>query len=348
MKINKTTMLCLLLASLPLLPACAKNDILNTSTTNSDSNSLSPLTHLYQYHLFDSHSQKPVSLIQMVKQLSNSQVIFVGELHTHQASHLLQIQLLEALYQQNPQIILSMEQFSRPSQAVLDSYLEGRYGENTLIEEGDAWENYKGSYRAILEFARQHQIPVIAANAPNMFVRCVGRQGPEVLKKVPKNQQSWSAQQLDLDNPHYKKKFMSHMKHAGRSHGLDEVEQAKRQNNTYAAQLLRDTTMAESIAKARKTFPDHQVIHLNGAFHSDSHLGTVAVLKDILPGDKHAVLSPVSVEDNQHPSATSKDLQQGDYLYLIQQLPSRYKDMEKMNTSIIKLIEKRKKEKCTL
>jgi len=341
-KINKKTILCALMLITPLLPACAKNDTIRAQTQ------LSPLNNLYQFHLLDSQSQSPIELSQLVKSLQNSDVIFIGELHTHQASHFLQLQLLEALYRQNPQIILSMEQFSRQHQSVLDDYLEGKYGENTLIEDAKAWENYKGSYRAILEFARQHKIPVIAANAPNMLVRCVGRKGPEVLKNLSSEKAAWVAKKLDLDNPAYKKKFMTHMKHAGRSHGLEPEEQAKRQNNIYAAQLLRDTTMAESIANAKRAYPEHQIIHLNGSFHSDSHLGTVAILKDILPEINNTVISPVSVKDNRQPSASAKNFKQGDFIYLVQQLPARYLDKDKMNQSIIKLIEKRKKEQCTL
>jgi len=342
LKINRKTLLLSLLLSFPLLPACAQIDTIKTTQ------SLSALSNLYQYHLLDSQSQSPLSLDNLARHLSKSDVIFIGELHTHQASHLLQMQLLERLYQQNPQIILSMEQFSRQHQSTLDDYLEGKYGEKTLIEDADAWENYRGSYRPLVEFARQNKIPIIAANAPNMFVRCVGRRGPEVLEKIPENQRGWVAEKLDLENPTYKKKFMSHMRHAGKSHGLEPEEQERRINNTYAAQLLRDTTMAESIAKAKKAYPEHQIIHLNGAFHSDSHLGTVAILKDLIPNIENVVISPVSVENNRQPTVTEKEYQQGDYLYLIQELPERYMDRDKMNESIIKLIEKRKKEKCTL
>jgi len=106
--------------------------------------------------------------------------------------------------------------------------------------------------------------------------------------------------------------------------------------------------MAESIANIKKAFPTYQVIHLNGAFHSDNHLGTVAILNNTLPGLKNTVISPARVENNNIPAATEKNFAQGDYIYLIQPLPARYLDQDKMNQSIIELIKKRKKEECTL
>lgn len=342
---HKKSFLVAALVSLPLLASCTPKELVRDLTPTFQFPSLN---NLYDYVLLESKTNSQIDVPDLAQQLAKTDVIFVGELHTHQASHLLQLQLLEALYKQNPKLIITLEQFSRQHQNVLDDYLQGRIGEQSLIKEADAWKNYKGSYRPILEFAREHQIPVLAANAPSMFVRCVGRQGPEVLEKLNSEQSGWVAQALDLDNPKYKKKFMSLMQHSGRSHGLEKEEQEKRQHKTYAAQLLRDSTMAETIANAKKIYPDYQVVHLNGAFHSDNHLGAVGILNDLMANLTIKVLSPVSVADSNNPKASKKELQQGDYVYLIKHLPSRYIDPEKMNESIRELIKKRKKERCEL
>src|SRR5690554_7260780 len=53
----------------------------------------------------------------------------------------------------------------------------GTTGETEMLEDANVWVNYKASYRPLVEFARQHQLPVIAANAPAVTVRCVGREG---------------------------------------------------------------------------------------------------------------------------------------------------------------------------
>lgn len=333
---------CLFIFSINLmLSACT-----TTAIDTSENNKFKPLTSLYSYQIMNSSTQTAISLNETALSLKEKDVIFIGEFHSHQGAHLLQLQLLEALYEQNPNLILSMEQFTRDAQPVLDNYLSGEYGEATLIDEGNAWDHYKGSYRAVVEFARVHDIPVIAANSPAMHVRCVGQKGVEVLASLPKDQMLWSARSLDLDNEAYKNKFLSFIKQSGRSHGQNPEEQKRRQMNTYAAQLLRDTTMAESILLAMEKHPKSQVVHLNGSFHSDNHLGTVTVLENMNSKLKTTVFSPVTIKDNNKPSATEKEYAQGDFIYFLQAMPERYLNKSKRNASIRKLIGKRMQEKC--
>jgi len=341
----KKLSLTVIATSVILFTGCA-----NTMVDHSSEASIIPasLDTLYQYQVVNSKSKQLLSAKALASELKNTDVIFMGEFHSHQGSHKLQLDLLQALHQQNPSIILSMEQFTRDAQPIVDGYLAGKYGENTLIEDGDAWEHYKGSYRAIVEFARSKNIPVIAANAPAMFVRCVGRKGVAVLETIPDEQKPWSARKLDLANEHYKAKFMSFIKEAGTKHGQTKEVASKRMMNTYAAQLLRDTTMAESIDKAIKDKPGNQIIHLNGAFHSDGHLGTVAVFETMNPELTTSVLSPVMVEDANNPVATEKQYEQGEYVSLLRAMPERYIDKEKENAATYKLIKERMGKKCEL
>ncbi len=328
-----------------LFSGCANTIIDHTSEV---SKTLSSLDTLYQYQIINSKSKQPLSVTALAVELKNSDVIFMGEFHSHQGAHKLQLDLLSALYQQNPSIILSMEQFSRDAQPIVDGYLAGEYGENTLIEDGDAWDHYKGSYRAIVEFARDKKIPIVASNAPTMFVRCVGKKGVEILETIPDEKKPWSARKLDLANEHYKAKFMSFIKESGTSHGQTKEVASERMMNTYAAQLLRDTTMAESIDKAINENPGYQVIHLNGAFHSDDHLGTVAVFETMNPELSTSVMSPVMVEDANDPVASDRQYEQGNYVYLLRAMPERYIDKEKEKAATYKLIKERMGKKCEL
>lgn len=326
--------------------ACAST---KEPTSHKDSMAnIAPLTSMYNFQLMNSETQSPVSMAKLAKELVNTDVVFIGEFHSHQGSHLLQLQLLEALYKQNPNVILSMEQFTRDSQEVLNKYLANEYGESTLIEDGNAWPHYKGSYRSIVEFARENNIPVVAANSPAMHVRCVGKKGADVISTFPAEQQSWSAKELDLENENYKDKFLSFIRKSGRNHGQTPEQQEERAMKTYAAQLLRDTTMAESIINALVANPGYKVVHLNGSFHSDSHLGTTAVLESMKPNLKTTVLSPVMVENNRNPAAKTKQYSQGDYIYLLRKMPDRFIDKDKQKASIRKLIKKRMTETCDL
>ena len=132
----------------------------------------------------------------------DADIVLVGELHTHPAVHLLQARMLAGLAADGRPLVLSMEQFSRADQPVLDAYLAGRIGEAALIRDGNAWPNYQSDYRPLVEFAKAHHLPVIAANAPKPLVSCVGQEGPAWLDQLPASRRSQLARTLTLgDDP---------------------------------------------------------------------------------------------------------------------------------------------------
>ncbi|BBC39616.1 hypothetical protein PDPE_1-00456 [Photobacterium damselae subsp. piscicida] len=147
----------------------------------------SKLNTFYDYRITDSN-HNTMTVEQLAKQLENADVVLVGEWHGHPAAHLLQAQLLAALYQQNADLTLSMEQFTRDKQGVLNDYLAGKIGESTLTKAANAWPNYTSDYRPLVEFAKQNQLDVLAANAPKSIVRCIGQQGGDYLNKLPENE----------------------------------------------------------------------------------------------------------------------------------------------------------------
>uniref|UniRef100_Q31JR5 Haem-binding uptake Tiki superfamily ChaN domain-containing protein n=1 Tax=Hydrogenovibrio crunogenus (strain DSM 25203 / XCL-2) TaxID=317025 RepID=Q31JR5_HYDCU len=285
---------------------------------------LPALKTLYEYRLIEAQSKKAITLNQLTKQLKDKDVIFIGEFHGNQASHLLEAQLQAALYQQRPNQILSMEQFNRDQQAILNRYLEGSIGEKTLIKDAPTWPNYAGSYRPMIEFAKQQFLPVVAANAPAQTVRCVGRQGTDYLQKLSHTERHLIAKDPFHSTPAYNEKFQQFLAdQTGPAHAAKNTDEHT-PNNRYMAQLLRDNTMAESINQALQQSPKAQVLHLNGAFHSNNALGTVAALKRLNPSLNIAVISPVRVTDPETPTFTQTDLTLGDFIYLIQSQPTDY------------------------
>ncbi|MGL5072476.1 MAG: ChaN family lipoprotein, partial [Aeromonas salmonicida] len=112
---------------------------------------------LYHYQLSAGQSdagQGELTLTQAVDRVADADIVLVGELHTHTAVHLLQARLLagleEASRADGRALVLSMEQFSRADQAVVDAYLAGRIGEAALIRDGNAWPNYQSDYRPLV------------------------------------------------------------------------------------------------------------------------------------------------------------------------------------------------------
>jgi uncharacterized iron-regulated protein len=279
----------------------------------------------YDFRLVQPENDTVLSPEELAQQLADVDVVVVGEYHGHHGSHLLQSRLQIALFRQQPQQVLSMEQFNLDRQDELNRYLRGASGETEMIEDAGAWDNYRASYRPLVEFARQLNLPVIAANAPADVVRCVGRKGSEYLNGVSDTIKQKLPTDPFMDTPAYREKFMAAI---GASHQADDT-MSERMDNTYKAQLLRDNTMATRILQALKEHPGHQVLHLTGTFHSEEGLGTVALLKQRAPETSVAVVSPVFWPSDVNEPPLDQNRTKGDFIYLIQPLPDEFRDTKR-------------------
>jgi uncharacterized iron-regulated protein len=296
-----------------------------------------------------------MSVDQAADILATYDVIFIGESHRHPGNHLAQMELFRAIHARAPQLSLSMEQFERDVQPVLDDYLAGKVGETPFMAKSRAWNNYAMSYRPLVEYAKEHKLPVIAANAPENVVRCVGREGEAFLARMKPEQRDWAAAQLHTQDGPYKDKFLGFVSHDA-GHGGDGAKEKPKERKppsetalrSFAAQVTRDDTMAESIALHLQKNPGRKVVHLNGSFHSDAFLGTAERLKMRMPNVKIAVVSPTQSKDPAHPTVSKDDAKDGTFALLLRGLPDAYANDEEMKEAVTKQIEARGKTKCEM
>lgn len=215
-------------------------------------------------------SESPVVVTQtnrkyLIQELGKANIIYLGETHNQVADHQAQLQLIQLLYQQNPQIAIAMEMFQRPYQGILDQYLQGKITESQLLEQsqyhqrwGFPWENYT----EIVQFAQKHNLPLLAINTPTEVTRKVAKEGldsltPSEQKYIPPRSE------LDLNSAEYRQMLLEIYQqhhHGGNSNSRDFEK-------FFLAQILWDETMAEAIANQVKTHPHKQVIVLVGQGH---------------------------------------------------------------------------------
>jgi uncharacterized iron-regulated protein len=212
----------------------------------------------------------------MIADLSEADVVFLGEEHDNDVGHRLQLETVRALHAARPELVISLEQFEADVQGVLDLYLAGGIDEAEFLERSRPWPNYAEHYRPVIEYARANGLEVVAANVPRPEARRVAYEGLGVagaLEHAP-----WSTW---VDEPEYAERFAAAM---GRAHMAEEDEGLR---NWFAAQCTKDDKMAESIARAvvagRSAGGDPLVVHLCGRFHSDYRLGTASRLLRRLP-----------------------------------------------------------------
>lgn len=260
----------------------------------------------YDYQLYTPNNT-PVFLDALPSALTEADVILIGEWHTHSAIHRFQTDLVKQSFSNDSKLTLSMEQFTRDKQPVLDAYLRGEIGEQTLIQTGNGWPNYESDYRPFVEFAKANSITILAANAPKSIVRCIGRQGVPYIDKLSLDERKHLARVINTDSSPYKEKFMASMHHGT-------PEQTERQ---YAAQVTWDETMAETISDYLSQNPDQQVIHIAGKFHTEQGLGIKASILRRMPNLNVVVITPTN-------SPQSEQNSHGDFLLHVLAPPARY------------------------
>ncbi len=256
--------------------------------------------------------------------LKDYDVVVYGEIHSHPGVHAGEIRLLDGLYDRHPNLVVSFEQFETDTQGTVDAYLAGKAGEQALIDKGRAWPQYLTAYRPMMEFARAHALPVVAAEAPTWAISCIGQNGLGILDKFTPEDRVLVAKDIHApDDGAYHDKYMAFA--MGGAHGGGDPDKAKR---SFAAQAARDDTMAEHILAALDAHPGAHVIHYTGYFHAEGFLGTVERLKLRRPELKIAVILPVEASDAIAPSADFAKLNDATVLQLVYPSPPSFVDGE--------------------
>ena len=237
--------------------------------------------------------------------LKSATFVYLGEVHNRAGDRAGQLAILEALYQDNPKLAISMEMFQRPFQPFLDAYLAGEIDEATLVEKteyeqrwGFPWE----SYAPILQFAKANQIPVIAANTPTEILRKVAREGLESLsgddfRYIPPRED------IRLDNEAYRDQLrgiFAHHMHGG--HGNSDGFE-----RFFSAQVTWDETMAEAIANFHRENPDHRIVSISGLGHVSYGYGIPDRVKRRIPDPQYQHRSVLFAPHNRPASADQGD-----------------------------------------
>lgn len=229
----------------------------------------------------------------IIDALRDSRVIYFGEMHTDMGTHIAQLQVIQALYQGNPDLAIGMEMFPRSAQAALDGYINGTItAESEFLKESEyftVWGYDYRLYREIIEYARLHRIPLIGLNIDKAVVSHVFREGsPEgleddLLNEVPEERQ--------LDLPGYRER----LSRAFTSHDQPANDSINGMNLTsfIQAQSIWDEAMAETIVDYLRANPDRRMVVIagNGHVYKDTAIPPRVARRMDVP---QAVLSSIS------------------------------------------------------
>lgn len=231
---------------------------------------------------------------QVFADLAGVDVIYVGEIHTIDRHHTVQLGVLQELAARGLHATLCLEQLPARDQPVLDRFNSGELTFDQLATELDwarQWRNY-ADYRALCEFARERKFPVIALNAPAALIRAVSRGGG--LAQLPPEQRAQLPAEIDLDDPPYERLLTLQL-------AVHMAMDPAKLRPVFEAQVARDETMAEHIARARTlTGPDGRpriAVAALGSGHVRYGLGTPERVARRLPGVRDRII--LSTESGQ-------------------------------------------------
>jgi len=276
-----------------------------------------PAASYVPQRVFDTHRRAFSDFEQMLADAASADVVFVGEEHDSANTHRLELAVLEGLTRRHKPLVLAMEMFERDVQASLDEYLSGASTEQQFLASARPWPRYATDYRPSVEFARAHQIPVVASNVPRRIAADVSKNGLDVVGSLGDDRRLAAA---DLECPTsgaYYDRFLEAMTdHTSSKNTPPSPDLHARNDRYYFAQCVKDETMGESVAGGVLKSREHPstLVHFNGSFHSDFGEGTVASTARRLPGRRLVVVSIVTVPDLDAVAPAGDDLRRADYV----------------------------------
>lgn len=242
---------------------------------------LSMKTDKPAYRLFDQKG-KSASYKDLIKEASEADIVFFGELHDNPICHWLEYEITSDLYAiKGKNLILGAEMFETDNQLIVNEYLGGLIKEKDFESQARLWPNYKTDYKRLLNFARDSSLKFIATNIPRRYAAMVNKSGFEALNTLDKNAYQFIAP-LPLKYDSTLSCYADMYKMMG-----DSPTHATR--NIACAQDSKDATMAYFILKnfsKGKTF-----LHFNGSYHSDRFQSILWHLKQADPTLKIVTIS---------------------------------------------------------
>jgi uncharacterized iron-regulated protein len=199
------------------------------------------------------------SLAETLAQIQEARVVLVGETHTRYDHHLVQLEVLRQLHQASPKLALGVEWFQQPFQSHLDAFIAGEITEEEMLHQTDYFERWRYDYRLyrpIIQYAREHQIPIVALNASRELTSALSKSGfddlPDELKTQVPSSYDWSDKTYA---DRLRTSFESHPNYPGKFEDF------------LRGQLTWDESMAERAAQYLQKNPETRMLILAGSGH---------------------------------------------------------------------------------
>jgi len=246
----------------------------------------------------------------ILKDAGKADVVFFGELHDNPVAHWLELEITKDIHtDKGKDLILAAEMFETDNQLIIDEYFSDIIKESSFEKEVRLWKNYQTDYKPLISFAKQNGLKFVASNIPRRYASLVASGGFEALQKLSPEALKYIAPlpvEYDPELPCYNDMLsMDGAIGGGTENKVNE--------NLPKAQAIKDATMARSIANSRNA--GQTVVHYNGSYHSDRHMGIIWYLNKYNPGLK--VMTITTVLQDEIDKINDESLGLADYVIVI-------------------------------
>ena len=193
--------------------------------------------------IISGQSAKPVTFEELLSDLNDQRVIYIGESHADKQHHAIQLQIIQAIYKTHASMAVGMEMFDQSYQPILDQWSDGQLDRKGFQEKTHWSYNWKFDfdlYSDILNFVKENRIRLVGLNIPHHIQQKIARGG---IESIFGDDKKHLPEQIDLSNTAhraYLEKVYNHHRHMGE---LDKFEYF------YMAQCVWEDVMAEAIAQ---------------------------------------------------------------------------------------------------
>jgi uncharacterized iron-regulated protein len=261
------------------------------------------------YKIFTGEGKK-ADYEDILKAATKSDIVFFGELHDNPIAHWLELELTRSLFAaKGKDLVLCAEMFETDNQILIDEYFAGIIKESSFETEARLWKNYATDYKPLLNFAKENGLKFVASNIPRRYAAVVASGGFEALQNIFPDELKYIVPlpiEYDPELACYKDMLSMGSSIGGATSG-------KVSENLPKAQAIKDATMAKSIVN---NWQKGQILlHYNGSYHSDRHMGILWYLNKFNPLVKVNTITAVLQDDIEKINDENKGL--ADFIIII-------------------------------
>jgi uncharacterized iron-regulated protein len=198
-------------------------------------------TAVEQDNIILARTGKTVTFDELMKDLDSSQIVFIGEKHTNNSHHAIQLKIIQTIFKNNHSMEVGMEMFDRSYQPVLDLWSAGVLGEDTFLRKAHWYANWRydfSLYKRILFFIKENRIKIVALNIPFYIPPRIRVGGINNLSDTDKQ---YLPKEIDTSNT-------AHRNYVAQVFKRHNFKSSAKFDDFYMAQCVWDEIMAESIA----------------------------------------------------------------------------------------------------